>query len=433
MKLITANSDTTLDQLFKPFAICDQQAIACPWPIFDKIREAEQPVFYSETLGAWVLVNRKDVVSALADPITWSNKSVGSSGKGVQAFLHHLNDLKREPEMAVAIADYIETRRGGEVLITADPPIHKLQRRALDRVFRPHRINQLEPEIQAISDHLIASLRPEGKADLVEDYAVMLPITILARAFAVPEADRKTFKRWGDALGVRLGRANLSREDVREIVLAEREFREYFAPLLEERAENPGDDLISDIATAEVDGELLNHATRLEALQQFVIAGHETTSTSIANIAYKLATDHNLADRLRADRSLVPHFVEEMLRHQTPFLGFFRVALKDTEIAGVPIAEGDHVWISYAGANRDPEHCPVPHEFDLDRTPNHHLSFGMGEHNCMGAPLARLQSKVAANALLDLPNLSLAEGYQPRFSDSYLLRSLIELPVTFDV
>ena len=418
--------------LVEPLVDCEPEVLASPWYVFDAIIENDPPIVYSKSLEAWIVAGRQHVREILADSKTFSNRSVGSSQKANQQFFELMKEVRKDPEMAPLVDEFRNVRRKGTVLILTDPPTHIRHRRAFSDLFRPRRIKNMTDEIQAISDGLIADVRSRGHADWVADYAIQMPITILARNFAVPESDGPKFKLWSDVLGSRIGRIHLTKDDIRDLLLREKEFRDYFTPLLKDRESNPQDDLISDIATAAVDGEPLTEAEKLEACQQFFIAGHETTTSNIANIGRRIASDPELRDRLAADRSLIPGFVEEVLRLDPPVLGFFRVATCDTEVAGVKISEGEFVWVAYAGGNRDPSGCPMSHDFDMTRQPNQHFSFGYGEHACLGAGLARAQSIVATNALADLPNLSLAPDHVDEYSDSYILRGLKSLKVTFD-
>lgn len=421
-----------IEALVKPLVDCEAEVLASPWHVFDAIIDEEPPVVYSDSLDAWIVAGRKYVLDVLRDTKTWSNISVGSSRKANQHFFNRLKELRADPEMASLVEEFVNVRRGGEVLVTADPPAHIRQRRALSDLFRPRRIQGMQAEIQEISDSLVNEFRARGHADWVSDYSIMMPITILARSFGVPEEHGLTFKNWSDKLGVRLGRIDPTLEQIKQLILSEREFREYFTPLLTEREANPQDDLISDIALAHVDGEPLSSPEKLEACQQFVIAGHETTSSNLANIARRIASDPELRDRLAADRSLVPGFIEEVLRLDPPVLGFFRLAKCDTEIAGIKISEGEYVWVAYAGSNRDPQNCPHARDFDMTRDPNQHVSFGYGEHACLGAGLARAQAVIGTNALLDLPNVRLASDHIDVYADSYILRGLHSLKIAFD-
>jgi cytochrome P450 len=222
---------------------------------------------------------------------------------------------------------------------------------------------------------------------------------------------------------------------VRDFLVSSREFGDYFGELLDRRIADPHDDVISDIANAEVDGERLSRAEQLAMCSQFLVAGNETTTKLITNIAYYLATSPELQERVTGDRSLVEPLVEEVLRYNAPVQGLYRTAKRDTTFHGVDVAEGSHVWLVYAAANRDAAEYECPHEMRLDRVNGRgHLSFGYGEHFCIGAGLARAEARIATEGILDhLPGLALAEGYEPAFEDSFVLRGIRALDVTFEV
>ncbi len=409
----------------------DEELLASPWQLFEDLRSDCGPAFYSEAMGAWVITGHQLLHDIVSDPETWSNRSPTATYKFRDPVADHVEAIAEEPEMAEAVRRF-RNRSRGRVLNTADPPEHVRQRRALHRAFRPARLRALEPEVKSVSDQLVAGFAHRGRADLVSEYAVLLPMVMISRMLGVPESELEMFKGWSDDFAIPIGRAKPSREEVRSYIKSESEFEDYFTTMVEQRQAEPRDDLISDVANAEVDGEPLSHEERMGALRQFLLAGNETTTTLLANIGHRLATDHRLRDRLACNRNLVPAFVEEALRHEAPVTGLFRVATADTEINGTPVARGEFAWLAFAAANRDPQTCPVPHTFDIDRNPNDHVSFGHGEHYCIGQGLARLEAKVGTNAMIDLPNLKLAEDHTDTFMDSYILRGRTQLQVTFD-
>ena len=409
----------------------DEELLACPWPLFDDLRSASDPAFYSEAMGAWVVTSYQLLHDVLVDPGTWSNRSPTATYDFRNPVVDHAAAIAQEPQMAEVVSRF-RSRNRGRVLNTADPPEHVRQRRALNRAFRPARLRALEPEVELVSNQLVAEFAHRGRADLFREYAVLLPMVMISRMLGVPEDELEVFKGWSDAFAIPIGRANPSRDEVRRYIRSESEFEDYFSAMIEQRQAEPRDDLISDVANAEVDGEPLSHEERITALRQFLLAGNETTTTLLANIGHRLATDHELRDRLAANRDLVPAFVEEALRHEAPVTGLFRVATQDTRLGDVPIAEGEFAWLAFAAANRDPEACPMPDDFKIDREPNDHVAFGYGEHYCIGQGLARLEAKVGTNAMLDLPNLGLAEDHADAFMDSYILRGRTQLRVTFD-
>jgi len=421
----------SLDDRIQRLLDRDEELLASPWQLFDDVREASAPAFYSEAMGAWVITSHRLLHQILVDPATWSNCSPTATYEFRNPVAEHAHAIEKEPEMAEAVRRF-RNRSRGRVLNTADPPEHVRQRRALNRAFRPDRLRALQPEVASVSESLVAAFAPRGRADLVQEYAVLLPMVMISRMLGVSEDELAVFKGWSDDFAIPIGRARPSRDEVRSYIKSEYEFDEYFSVLVEQRQAEPRDDLISDVANAEVDGEPLTHEERMGALRQFLLAGNETTTTLLGNIGHRLATDRGLRDRLAADRDLVPAFVEEALRHEGPVTGLFRVATRDTDLGGEPVAEGEFAWLAFAAANRDPELCPVPHEFDIARHPNDHVAFGYGEHYCIGQGLARLEATVGANAMLDLPNLVLARDHRDAFMDSYILRGRTRLLVGFD-
>lgn len=409
----------------------DEELLASPWQLFDDVRSASDPAYYSEAMGAWVITGYQLLHDILVDPATWSNRSPTATYDFRNPVADHTAAIALEPGMAEAVRRF-QSRNRGRVLNTADPPDHVRQRRALNRAFRPARLRALEPEVRSVSDSLVAAFAGRGSADLVQEYAVLLPMVMISRMLGVPEDELEMFKGWSDDFAIPIGRARPSRDEVRSYIQSEYEFDEYFSVLVEQRQAEPRDDLISDVANAEVDGEPLSYEERMGALRQFLLAGNETTTTLLGNIGHRLATNRELRDRLAHDRDLVPAFVEEALRHEGPVTGLFRVATCDTKLGGKPVARGEFAWLAFAAANRDPQSCPIPQEFNIDRSPNDHVAFGYGEHYCIGQGLARLEGKVGTNAMLDLPNLTLANHHSDTFMDSYILRGRTQLLVTFD-
>ncbi len=409
----------------------DEELLASPWQLFDDVRSASDPAYYSEAMGAWVITGYQLLREVVLDPDTWSNRSPTATYEFRNPVAEHASAIEQEPGMAEAVRRF-RNRSRGRVLNTADPPEHVRQRRALNRAFRPSRLRALEPEVKSVSDQLSAKFMPRGRADLVQEYAVLFPMVMISRMLGVPEEELEMFKGWSDDFAIPIGRARPSRDEVRSYIKSEYEFDEYFTALLEQRQAEPRDDLISDVANAEVDGEPLTYEERMGALRQFLLAGNETTTTLLSNIGHRLATNHELRDRLASNRDLVPAFVEEALRYEGPVTGLYRVATRDTQLGGKPVAKGEFAWLAFAAANRDPEACPLPQVFDIDRESNDHVAFGYGEHYCIGQGLARLEGKVGTNAMLDLPNLDLADDHTYNYMDSFILRGLTQLLVTFD-
>ncbi len=413
----------------------EQSAIACPYPIFADLRSGGG-VAWVESLGAWMITRYDDVRAILRDTERFSSLFPTGPAAGGEALMKGIMELMQEPEMQAVLGSTTMQRGRAAVLLNADPPEHRRQRRLVNPAFRPDRIRGMEPAIRATTERLLEDvcrdLRETGTVEIVSRFAVGLPMTIIALALGVPDDDLATFKRWSDDLVMPVGNHNPSTEQVRGFVLSTKAFNEYFLARVAERRVTPTDDILSDIANAEIDGEELSDDEQLGMLTQFLVAGNETTTKLITNTIRYLAEDPELQARVRADRSLVETLVEEMLRIEAPVGGLFRQAKVDVEINGTTIPAGDHMWLLFASANRDECKFAQPDRVDLDRTNvKEHLAFGNGEHFCPGAGLARTEARIAVDLLLDrLDDISLAPGNDFEFEDSFVLRGLKRLVVS---
>lgn len=410
-----------------------QDALRCPYPIFDGLRDQASLVF-DDGLGAWIATGYDTTRTILRDTENWSSLSPTSPGPRESAMTTAMATLSQEPAMAEAFEKMMSGRRSAAVLLNADPPEHVRQRRVVNAAFRPARIREMEPKVRQRSDELIATFAARGSVELVSEYAVLLPMRIIADALGVGDDDLLMFKKWSDDLVIPIGNAAPSVDQVRDFITSTQAFADYFSDKLEQRATDPHDDLLSDVANAELDGERLTRAEQISMCQQFLVAGNETTTKLITNMANRFATEPGLQARIDADRALIPSFVEEALRFEAPVQGLFRQAKHDVAVDGVTIPAGDHVWVVYAAGNRDEAKFACPNDFDPSReNAREHLSFGNGEHFCIGAGLARAEAQVAVEAMLDhLPNLRFAAHHEPTYEDSFILRGLKTLHLEFD-
>ena len=411
----------------------DQRAIACPYPIFAELR-AESPVHWSETLGAWVCTRYDDILEVLHDTDRFSSLMPTGPSKLPELMAGAMAELQQDPSMATVFEKVMSNRGQAAVLLNADPPEHRRQRKAVNPAFRPSKIRSLEPMITEVTDRLLDEVVGRGEMDAVADFAVGLPMTIIAYALGVGDDDLATFKRWSDDLVMPVGNASPSVEQVRGYLTSSTEFIDFFSDMLDQREADPQEDLVSDVANARVDGELLSRAERLSMLQQFLVAGNETTTKLITNLIHHLATDDGLEDLLREQPDLIPGFVEEGLRYEAPVGGLFRQAKVDVMVGDQQVKAGDHVWVLFAAANRDEATFEAPDDFDCQRdNASLHLAFGHGEHYCPGAMLARLEAKVAVERLLDrIQNIRLAADNTFAYEDTFVLRGLQSLNVEFD-
>ncbi len=427
-------SGQSVDQLIHR----EQGAIACPYPIFAGLREADG-VPYNADLGAWIISRYDDVRAILRDTERYSSLSPTGPAQAGEALMAGIMELMKDPEMAAVLGSNTMTRGRVAVLLNADPPDHRRQRKLVNPAFRPDRIRAMEPAMVEVTERLladvVADLSASGVTDVVKRFAVGLPMTIIAMALGVADDDLATFKRWSDDIVMPVGNHSPSVEQVKGFLISTKEFTEYFLAQIAVRKDSPTEDLLSDIANARIDGEELTDDEQLGMLQQFLVAGNETTTNLIANIIRRLAEDPALQERVRAEPALVEGLVEEMLRLEAPVGGLFRQAKVDVEVAGTRIPAGDHLWLLFASANRDECKFASPDEVDPERANvKEHLAFGNGEHFCPGAGLSRSEARIAiTHFLATLRNIRLASDNDFQYGDSFVLRGLTGLRITADL
>jgi cytochrome P450 len=396
----------------------DPATVESPFEFYRALRE-QAPVHEVPGLG-FIVSSYELLLEALGDPLRFSSKS----GPAVNA--------APDPEV-------LEVRRQGypnvDTLLTNDPPDHIRYRSLVSRAFSARRVAGMEGYIRTVANELVDDFATEGSVELVRRFAVPLPLSVIADQLGVPRGDMALFKKWTDDSVAPLG-GMISKERALECARSVVEFQHYFARKIEERRGAPEDDILSDLIDARIDGVApLDVPEMLSIIQQFLVAGNETTSNLISSAALLLTQNPDQLELVSRDPSLIPNMVEEALRLESPVQGLFRVATRDTELGGVTISRGARLVVLYAAANRDPAQFPDPDRFDVRReNARTHLAFGRGEHFCIGAALARMEAAVAFEILLArLPNLRLAPGSNDlRHVPSFILRGLRELEVEFD-
>ncbi|USZ69891.1 cytochrome P450 (plasmid) [Halorussus salilacus] len=385
---------------------------------FDWYREMrdERPVRYDPERRSWDAFRYEDVKAILDDDETFSV----------------------DPRNA---DDFVEPERPGEGLIFdtmlfQDPPRHDDLRSVVEEAFRPRALGDLEPRIRELATDLLddAVGRDGGEMDVVTDLAYPLPVTVIAELLGVPADDRDRFKAWSDALV-----AAASDDDEESAAVAERqqeaqqEMAFYFLELIEERREDPRDDLVTRIATAELDdGERLSREEALGMCILLLVAGNITTTNLITN-AVRCFANHDLFDSLRGDDAALKPALEEVLRYRSPVQAMTRIATTDVTMRGESIEAGDRIVVWLGSANRDERRFDDADAFVPDRSPNQHLGFGHGTHYCLGAPLARLEASVALSALVDrLDDVRLADT-ELRPTRSSFIYGVESLPIRYEV
>ncbi|RFU38532.1 cytochrome P450 [Actinomadura logoneensis] len=287
-----------------------------------------------------------------------------------------------------------------------DPPRHLKFRKLLTPAFTPKAIAALEPRIEAITAELLDAIDGKPDIELVADLAYPLPVIVIAELLGVPPSDREMFRGWADnVIESFSGFSSLDEENGAADIAAGTERMQpllaYLREHVEERRRHPREDLLTRLATAEVDGERLTDNEAVNVANIMLITGHITTSMILGNTLLCLDHDPEQAARVRADRSLVPGAMEEALRVLPPATVLTRATNTDAEVNGYRIPKDQLVFLWLGAANRDPAAFPDPGRFDPDRDPNPHFGFGWGIHFCIGAGLARLEGRIALNGLLD--------------------------------
>lgn len=421
----------SLGDVHRLFAL-EPEALACPYPIFDALRE-EQPVVYVPDVECFVVTRYDDIVHVTRHPELFSSIMPTGPVLARQQAEAVMGLLADEPELGAKLK---RLRGGVRVLLSADPPDHGRQRRLVNRAFTPPKVKALEPRIREVAHQLVDAFVDRGEAEIVHEYGVLLPLTIIAECLGVADDDLPMFKRWSDDFVAAIGNHNMSRDELRSLLLSQHDFFAYFQDRIDERRTAPRDDLISDVMAADLDGEPLSDMEMLAMFNQFLVAGNETTTKLIASSVRILLERPELLARLRDDPSLVAGFVEEALRLETPVQGLYRTATEDTEIGGVAIPKGGHVMVVYAAGNRDERTFPDAATPDPCRhNTMRHLSFGHGEHYCLGSALARAEGRIGIEVLLErLDDLAPADGVdlgRLPYESSYVLHGLKELRLQF--
>ncbi len=314
----------------------------------------------------------------------------------------------------------------GRTILQMDEPEHRKVRALVASSFRSKMLERWEEELVAVVvNELIDSFIERGRSDLVREVTFNFPVQVIARILGLPRADYPRFQRW--ALELTSVAANWERGIAASVAL-----RDYFVEVMAERRAAPGDDLISDLVRAEVDGEHLSDEEIFSFLRLLLPAGVETTYRASGSLLLALLNDRQQLDALYGDRSLYAQAFEEVLRWEPPVTLILRRATRDAELAGVPIDEGADIALMIGAANRDERKYADPDRYDMFRAQRQHVGFGFGVHVCLGMHLARMESRVAINTLFDrLGPITLDPAAEPPHIEGLAFRSPLSLPVVF--
>ncbi len=373
-----------------------------PFPWYSMMRE-KKPVFYDTKNGIWHVFRYKDVKRVLSDYNYFSS----AEGRGGS-----------------------EANPIGASLISSDPPRHTKLRSLVSRAFTPKRVNELEPRIREIASNLVDEFKEKRRFDLVRDYSGQLPVIVIAELLGIPPGDREKFKKWSDELVS--GASDSDSDEIEGYSDSQMAMGKYFNEIIEKKRESPGNDLISSLIAAEVDGEKLNRFDLLGFCVLLLVAGNETTTNLITNTILTLTGNPDKYATIIERPEQIPPMLEEALRYRSPVQSMFRTCSKDTEIGGEKITKGEPVIAWIGSANHDPDEFSDPETFDPARAPNRHIAFGEGVHFCLGAPLARLEARVAMEVLLkETGRLKIAPDTRLEPVGGIVVFGVRSLPVTF--
>ena len=367
---------------------------ADPYSVYAELRRKD-PVHRMRLMDAWLLTDYADVDMVLRD-----SRRFGNAGR----------EFGYIPQVS---------------MLDLDPPKHTKIRALVSHGFTPRSVAALEQRIRETVDGLLENVESRERFDLIAALAFPLPVIVIAEMLGVPPEDREQFNKWSNIVSLNVDPL-LNAHQVRQVQQAVTEVFTYFEGVAEERRREPRDDLVSALVTAEVDGERLERDDLLVNLLLVLVAGNETTRNLIGNGTLALLQNPSELQRLRDDPALLDGAIDELLRFDSPVQLDARIAREAVELRGKRISPGQRVICLLGAANRDPRAFPNADRLDVGRSATNHLAFGRGIHYCLGSPLARLEGRIAFEALLPrLGSLRLAE--EPRYRNQVTLRGLESL------
>lgn len=379
-----------------------------PFPLYAWLRDHD-PVHWCERLGGFVVTRYEDVLAV------FDRSEVFSAER-----------FRRPGETPLSLV----ARVLSEWLVFRDPPDHTRLRGLLQKSFTPRQLEKNRCGIQKTIDDLLDRVLDRGEMDFIRDFAFPLPAIVIAILLGAPPRDIESIKAWSDRLAVYLGGSVAGQDNVAEASAGVAALVDYFRDLCAERRRRSRDDLVSLMLEAEHEGDRLSAEEVVSNCVLLLFAGHETTTNLLGNGLLHLLRHPDQEAWLRAHPQGVDSAVEELLRYDGPVPATAKIATREVEWHGAKIRRGDRVLPFMSSANRDPSRFECPEALDLGRRPNRHLAFGFGIHFCLGAPLARLESRLAFGTLLrGFPELAVVGT--PRFEPQIFLRGLESLPLRF--
>lgn len=398
------------------------QTLVDPFDHYRHAHEAGRAIAFVPEMNVHVVYSYDLCADAAGRPADFSNDFAGLMGAA-------------DPEIDAILAEGWDNP---PTLLTADAPVHTRNRKLVNLAFSAPRVNAIEQDMRAKSIELIDSFADRGECEFVKAFAVPLPVAMIANQIGL-DNDPAQVKQWSDAAVDRFSQM-IGRERQLECAHLFVEYQKYMKSKIDDRRANGGDDLLTDLVEARVEGETpLTDPEIMSIMQQFMVAGNETTTSTLAGGLLQLIRNPDQMAIAKAaaggrDPKLIQNLVEESLRYETPTAGMWRLATHDTELGGVALKQGAMVQLRYAAANRDPARYPDPDKFDVTRqNARTHLAFGRGPHMCVGNMLSRKEMFVAFDELLErLTDFEVADDSQVTVFPNVLLRGVINLPITFE-
>jgi len=379
-----------------------------PFPLYHTMRQT-QPLYHDPQRGNWNVFRYDDVQRVLSEYTTFSSQFRRK---------RTLSLLPSEPFSAA--------------IISTDPPRHRQLRSLVTQAFTPRAVEALAPRITQIVQEHLDTVQPSGCMDVIHDLGYPLPVIVIAELLGIPSQDRARFKRWSDNA---VQAANFGTNvDFKKFMSPEMmEMGKYFMGIIDKRRKAPGDDLISGLLDASVDGKHLSQIELLGFCVLLLVAGNETTTNLIGNAMLSLAEQPESWQSLRARPELLPQAIEEALRYRSPVQSMFRIAIKDVKLYDQTIPANAPVVAWIGSANHDESVFPDAETFDIERTANKHIAFGYGIHFCLGAPLARLEARIGLGAMLErFQSFRLDPNAVIERQPSVVVYGLHSLPIEFE-
>jgi cytochrome P450 len=417
---MTVQASATAPPPPSDFDPTDQDFLADPVPMLERMRK-ETPVFYSPDLGFWGLMRYEDIEAALVDFETFSNGAV------------------RSPPIPESVGGRVPADFFSKAFIAMDPPEHTAYRKVGNKGFSRGVMRDLEGPVREIADGLIDEIIAEGRCDLMNRYCYALTVRTIMLLLELPSEERERMRQLAEDT------PSIIQDGIDPMPEKEREerwarmaaIRDYFTEIVETRRANPGDDMVSRLATAaDEDGEPLLSTQRIVTHMTEMVFGGTDTTANLMGFTLMLLDRHPDQRRKVVDHpEAIPNALEEVLRRRSPTIGIFKTTTREVTVRDQTVPAGSLVWLAIASAALDEDKFDDPERFDVERAnAKEHLTFGKGRHFCIGAPLSRVEAKVGLEALFErIPDIRVAPGQRIEFQDIMLTNVMKELWVEWDV